>query len=94
MKDAKPAQCPFKIAKYVCRYGSLCVDDLKNNLEKMPSEWNECSVAQRQLNARPWKNERQVKWVYDGKGYILGSHPVPDVVQIQSQENQKEKKTT
>ena len=55
-------QCPYKITKYRCQYGQICVDDLKKSKNGMPSDWNECSVAQRQINGDPWKNERKVEW--------------------------------
>lgn len=73
----RKGQCPFKISKYICRYGQYCIEELQKHSDSMPSEMNDCSVAQRQLNGNPWKTERQVKWVYDDKGFIFGTHPVP-----------------
>lgn len=58
-------QCPFKKGKYRCKYGKMCTEDSQKTLNEMPSEWNECSVAQRQLNGNPWKNEKPVEWYFD-----------------------------
>ena len=55
-------QCPYKTTKHTCQYGQICIDDIQKNTDRMPSYWNECSVAQRQINGNPWKNERKVKW--------------------------------
>jgi len=52
-------QCPFKLVKYRCEYGSVCVQEN----DGMPSWSNECSVAMRQKEGHPWRNERPV--VYD-----------------------------
>lgn len=56
-------QCPFKLVKYCCEYGRSCSADLKDNC--IPSWNNECSVAIRQKEGHPWRNERDV--VYDEK---------------------------
>lgn len=59
MTTTEKVQCPYKITKYRCQYGKMCVDDM-NKHNGMPSESNECPVAQRQLHKNPWKNERKV----------------------------------
>jgi hypothetical protein len=57
-------QCPFKLVKYRCEYGSVCIQDMQEN-DGMPSFSNECSVAIRQREGHPWRNERIV--VFDKK---------------------------
>ena len=63
-EPAQNHQCPYRIKKYRCKYGQMCENEnLRHN--GMPPNFNECSVAQRQINGNPWKNERQVKWAED-----------------------------
>jgi hypothetical protein len=51
-------QCPYRTTKYRCEYGKSCVAEIVLNNGR-PSQYNECSVAQRQLNGNPWRNERK-----------------------------------
>ena len=59
LKEKVKVQCPFKLVKYRCKYGSICAQDVQENAG-MPSWSNECSVAMRQKEGHPWRNERPV----------------------------------
>jgi hypothetical protein len=50
-------QCPYKLKKYICRYGDIC----QKAEDEGKQQFNECSVAIRHREGRPWRNEKEAQ---------------------------------
>ena len=86
MTEIERVQCPFKVAKYRCKEGKWCSENMHLN-NGMPTDGNECPVAERQKDGRPWKTERKVKY----NKYLASYFPLMQIQRTKQNDKVTEK---